>query len=281
MERRSPLPVAVVTGATSGIGEAVAHQLAASGHRIVVVSRDVGRCEATAAALRAAGGEAEVVAADLSTRPGCDAAVAAVRGRHRSVRLLVNNAGAIYPSRSLTEDGHERTFALNVLAPYRLALGLARELSATGGGARVVNVASAAHRGQRLDLDDLEGARRWGSYRAYGRSKLALILLTAEMGRLTDAASTAFFSVHPGLVRTHWGAEARPAMRLAIRLGSLVALSPERAARTVVYAATHPALAGRSGLYIARQHVVTPSRAARDAAMAARLFQAVAAMADG
>jgi NAD(P)-dependent dehydrogenase (short-subunit alcohol dehydrogenase family) len=193
------------------------------------------------------------------------------------VRVLVNNAGAIYPTRSETQDGCECTFALNVRAPYRLASGLASSLAA-GAPARVVNVASAAHRGLRLHLDDLEGRTHWSSYGSYGRSKLALILLTSEMGRRIDPRSVAYFSVHPGLVRTRWGAHARPAMRVAVRLGALMAISPERAARTVLYAALDGTLEGRTGLYVAREHVVEPSLAARDASSARGLFEALAAV---
>jgi NAD(P)-dependent dehydrogenase (short-subunit alcohol dehydrogenase family) len=268
--------IAVITGASSGIGWAVARALGAAGWRLVLVGRNRDRLERAASALRAKGGDVEVVVADLTRIDEVHRAAAEIAGRHPAIDLLVNNAGAVFMRRATTSDGHERTFALNVIAPYLLARLLEPNLRAVGGGARVVDVASEAHRGAQLDLEDLESRPPYSGYRVYARSKVALILLNREFALRTPPSVVLHVSLHPGFVRTRFGRENGGAFALLIRLLSVFAISPERAARTVVYAATAPELAGTRGAYIVRERRTEPSHEAQDPAAGARLWAELA-----
>jgi NAD(P)-dependent dehydrogenase (short-subunit alcohol dehydrogenase family) len=270
--------IAVVTGGTSGIGLATAEALTRLQRSVVIVARDRERAESTVAGLRALGGAPPLppVIADLSTRAGVASAASALTEAYPRISILVNNAGGIFTRREVTSDGHERTFALNVLAPYALTRSLAGPLHAAE-GARVVNVASAAHRGHRIDFSDLEGAQRYRGWTAYGRSKLAIILLTYAFARRDPPVQ--YFAVHPGFVRSGFGKNNAGGMARMIAVTmALFAISPERAARTVAYAATSPDLQGLTGRYVARERVARSSAASDVAADGDRLYDVVGQM---
>ncbi|EQD57783.1 short-chain dehydrogenase/reductase SDR, partial [mine drainage metagenome] len=177
--------VVVLTGATSGIGLAAARNVAALGAHTVLVGRGDARVRAVADSIRAATPDARVDAIgvpDLAARDGWEAVAARLRDDYPSLHVLVHVAGAMFGRREETADGIERTFALNVLAPLALTLRLSDRLIRSA-PARVVNVASAAHRGARVPWDDLEARQRYRPFAVYGRSKLELILLTRELAR--------------------------------------------------------------------------------------------------
>lgn len=266
---------AVVTGATSGIGRVLARRLAESGFRVVIVGRDRTRCNDTLRMLsdRTGRSDASAVVADLATLGGAREAARQVLHEPGRLSLLVNNAGAIFQRRLETPDGLERTFALNVLAPYVLTRSLEPALRG-GAPSRVVMTASAAHRGMRLDLDDLQGARHYSGWGAYGRSKLALILLTREFARRWAGSGITINAVHPGFVRTNFGRENPPALSWGLRVASLLAIGAERGADTPLFAATSPELAGTSGEYLAHRRILRGSPASNDAAVGDRLWAA-------
>jgi NAD(P)-dependent dehydrogenase (short-subunit alcohol dehydrogenase family) len=173
--------VCVVTGATSGIGQATAAALAGRGAQVVLVSRDRGRGEAAAAELAAAGGPApRLEVADLASM-GQVRTLADRLGALERIDVLINNAGLMAGQRRVTADGFDEVFAVNHLAPFLLTNLLLGKL-AVAGPARVITVTSDAHTAARLDLDDLQLERGWQSWRAYANSKLANILFTRELG---------------------------------------------------------------------------------------------------
>ena len=174
----------VMTGGTSGIGEIAAERLAQLGARIVLIARDTARAEATLARLRekAPGLAHKVHYADLTRIPEMKRVAIEIAREEPRIDVLINNAGAMFSSRQLTKDGLEYSFALNHMAYFVVTEGLRERLLASA-PARIVNVASAAHQGARLDFGDLQSAKGFGAMRAYGRSKLCNILFTRELAR--------------------------------------------------------------------------------------------------
>ena len=268
--------VAVVTGATSGVGRATARALAAHGFHVVLVVRDPLRGEQLRSELSDGAGSAEVVRADLFRADDVCAAASAIGARHPAIHLLVNNAGAVFSRRALTPDGHERTFELNVLAPFLLTRLLEPNLRAAGGGARVVYISSAAHHGGRLDLTDLESSRRYFGFRVYSTSKLALLLLCRAYARRSRPEEILHVAVHPGFVRSRFGRSDGGAFAVGVAIAMVFAISPKRAARTVLYAATSPDLEGQSGAYVVRSRFARSSVAGEDAATGDALWRELA-----
>jgi NAD(P)-dependent dehydrogenase (short-subunit alcohol dehydrogenase family) len=271
-------PVCLVTGATSGLGLATAQALAARGATVVLAGRTPARASAAVEHVRAAvpGASVEWVAGDLERLASVRAMAEEVRARHPVLDVLVNNAGAMFRERRLSEDGAELTLAVNHLAPFLLTTLLLDRLDA-GAPSRIVNLSSVAHRSGRLDFDDLAMDRGYGAYRAYARSKLANVLFTMELARRLDPARTTVNALHPGLVRTDIGMRNGPLRALAWRLtyarhGS-DALTPEAAAASVVHLATAPELASVSGAYFSETTIEPSSPAGVDPALAARLWQ--------
>ncbi len=262
----------MVTGATSGIGQATAAALAGRGAQVVLVSRDRGRGEAAAAELAAAGGPApRLEVADLASM-GQVRTLADRLGALERIDVLINNAGFMAGQRRVTVDGFDEVFAVNHLAPFLLTNLLLGKLAAAG-PARVITVTSDAHTAARLDLDDLQLEHGWQSWRAYANSKLANILFTRELARRLEGSAVTANCAHPGVVRTRFGREARLPMRAAVTLARPFMLSPRRGARTVVYLATSPEVAGATGGYYVKSQRREPSPAARDGAAARRLWQ--------
>ncbi len=267
--------VAVVTGATSGLGYEIARRLAGAGFQVVAVGRGEERTARAAAEIARGTGRADVGAigvVDLA-RPGDVRDLATqLLARYPKIHVLVNNAGGLFTRRDVTPEGLERTFALNVLAPYLLTALLGERLRASA-PARVVNVASAAHYRQTVDFDNLQGERTFRGYRAYGRSKLELLLLTREFARRWAGTGVTVNAVHPGFVASGFGQNNGGGMAFGIRLaGFLFGRSVRRGAETPVWAATDPSLATVTGEYFSNRHVSRGDPASRDGVVAGRLW---------
>jgi NAD(P)-dependent dehydrogenase (short-subunit alcohol dehydrogenase family) len=274
--------VCVITGATSGIGLVAAERLAAMGARLVLVGRDKGRGEAALARIRSKTPSAElrIHYADLSRLAEMNHLAAEIAALELRIDVLINNAGAMFNERRLTEDGLERTFALNHMAYFVLSNRLKDRLIAAA-PARVVNVASDAHRGNTLDFADLQGARDYRGFRAYGRSKLANILFTRELARRLAGTGVSANCLHPGFVATRFGDNNGGLFGFGIGIAKrLFALSPEQGAETIVYLAAAPDLANTTGGYFAKSRPVTPTAAAREDGAARRLWEESARLAN-
>jgi NAD(P)-dependent dehydrogenase (short-subunit alcohol dehydrogenase family) len=260
-----------ITGGNRGIGREAAQSMARSGARVLVGSRDPGAGEEAAREIRESTGNpaVEVVPGDLSTRAGVRAVAEEVARRTARLDVLVNNAGVVARRRTLTADGVELQFAVNHLAPFLLTRLLLPLLEASA-PARVITVASRAHRRGRMHWDDLQGARRYRAGRAYSQSKLANILFTAELARRLEGTGVSAVSLHPGLYGTGI-VEA-----LAGPLGGLlrrVLPSAAEGGEAVARLALDPELGGSNGAYFNRTVPATPSREARDATAARRLWE--------
>lgn len=242
--------------------------LAGLGATVVLVGRDRGRTEAAAAEIGSASASpprAEI--ADLASLEQ----VRGLAGLER-IDVLINNAGLVLGERRITPDGFEHVFALNHLAPFLLTSLLLPKLAASA-PARVVTVTSDAHSAARLDLSDPNLERGWDSWRSYANSKLANILFTRELARRLDGTGVTANCAHPGVVRTGFGRESRPLLRLGITIARPFMASPERGADTIVYLASSPDVAGQTGGYYVKRQRREPSAAARDDAAARELWE--------
>ncbi|HVV27231.1 MAG TPA: SDR family oxidoreductase [Rhizomicrobium sp.] len=261
----------VITGATSGIGEVAAIRLAQQGARIVFTARDAARANATMTKLKQAnpGADHAVHIADLSTlaemkRVGSELA------HEPRIDVLINNAGALFNKRHETADGLEMTFALNHMAYFVVTKLLLPRLQP---GARIVSTASNAHRGARLDFDDLQSRRGYVGFPVYGKSKLCNILFNRELARRAPAGVTAN-CLHPGFVATRFGNESGGVVRALLRIAKPVgAISPEEGAKTIVYLAASPDVEGVTGEYFYQCKIARPTAEAQNDADAKRLWE--------
>lgn len=266
----------LITGATDGIGLVTARELVRRGAGVWIVGRNPEKVRRVAEELGrepGAAGPVGAFVADLSRTAAVRALAEEVRGAVPRIDVLVNNAGAMFLTREETEDGFEKTFALNHLGYFTLTNLLLDQLRAAG-AARVVCVASDAHRNARgIDFEDLQARKRYSGWGAYCRSKLANVLFTRELARRLMGTAVTANCLHPGFVRTAffgWPGMAGTIARAFARIG---AISPEQGARTSVYLASSPEVQGVTGKYFSKCRAVEPSRAAQDDEAARRLWE--------
>jgi NAD(P)-dependent dehydrogenase (short-subunit alcohol dehydrogenase family) len=265
----------LVTGGTGGIGKATALGLATLGARVAITGRDRARAQAAAADIRTATGNdaVDAYAADLSAQAEVRRLAAEVLATYPRLDVLVNNVGGYWAHRHVTGDGLEHTFALNHLAPFLLTNLLWDRLLASA-PARVITVSSGAQAMGRIDFDDLQGERNWSGQRAYNQSKLANVMFTYELARRLEGTGVTATVLHPGVVRTAFGAE-DPAgwQRLFLPLVRPWLKSPAQGAETPIYLASSPEVAGVTGRYFANRKPKTSNRASYDTEAQARLWR--------
>jgi NAD(P)-dependent dehydrogenase (short-subunit alcohol dehydrogenase family) len=228
------------------------------------------------AALREAAprSDVEVLRGDLALQDEVRRLGEEILERTDEIHVLLNNHGVTLLERTLTPDGFESTFAINHLGYFHLTGLLLPRLLATP-NARIVNVASDAHRFGPLDLDDLHSEKRYSAMRVYGRSKSANIHFTRELARRLAGTGVTANCLHPGGVSTNLGSgSGGVAMEAFRRLVMLFMKSPEEGARTSVYLATSDEVAGRSGGYYADCRAKQPAAHCRDDATAKQLWAA-------
>ena len=265
----------IITGATDGIGLEAAAELGALGARLVLVGRNRAKGEVALTALRqrVPGLEAQMHYADLSRCDEIGRLVPELLAAAPRIDVLLNNAGAFFAERVVIEDGLEQTFALNHMGYFRLTA-LLRERLIASAPARIVNVASEAHRNASLDFDDLQTARGYNGWKAYQRSKLANILFTRALARRLAGTGVTANCLHPGFVKTGFGDNNRGFWGIGIRLGKLfAAISVPRGAETLVYLASAPEIQGVTGKYFDKCREREPNAAVRNDADAERLWK--------
>ncbi|MCO1338861.1 short-chain dehydrogenase [Kocuria polaris] len=224
----------VLTGASDGVGAAAAKQLAAQGHRVVVVGRSPERTAEVAARI-----DAPFYLADFADLGQVRQLAADLSAAHPRIDVLANNAGGIMGQRELTVDGHEKTFQVNHLAPFLLTNLLLPVLTASE--ATVIQTSSRAARVfAKFDIDDLQNAHNYRPQTAYGNAKLANILFTRELQQRHGDTGISAVSFHPGIVGTSFAADTTHFMRRVYHgpLKRLLTITPEKAAADLVWLAT-------------------------------------------
>lgn len=270
--------VVVLTGGTSGIGEAAALKLARMGARLVLVARDASRAEATLKRLhKISPGTANVHTshlADLSLVADTRRVAREIASVEPRIDVLINNAGLICARRQVTAAGYELTFATNHLAYFVLTHGLLARMLASA-PARIVNTASEVHRGMKLDFSDLQSQHGYNGFGAYAKSKLANILFTGELARRLSGSGVTANSLHPGVVASRFGLprEGQGGDPSSARFLSAHGISPEEGAETIVYLASAADAAQASGRYFNQGRAVAPSTEAQDRAVAEKLWE--------
>ena len=272
--------VAVVTGASSGVGKAAAKALAAQGWHVIAQGRDRERTAAAEADIRAVaapGAEVDMIRGDLSLLSDTARMAKEICGLTDRVDALLNNAGGVRGELVITPEGNEATFAGNHLGHFLLTsrlLHLLKAAAATSepGTARVLSVTSDGHEGcPGIDWDDLQQTRDWRSGKSYCLAKLCNILFTRELAKRLATDGIVANAMHPGVVTSNFVSHAEPRMRNYIE--TLESFPPEVGADTLVWLATAPETGTLTGGYFYRRQALSPSAAALDDNAAARLWE--------
>src|SRR4030095_4644900 len=263
--------ICIVTGANTGIGKETALGLARLGATVVMVCRDRQRGEEAQRDIKQKTGNdnIELMLCDVSSQRSIQQFTTEFTQRHNRLDVLVNNAGVVLRGHSMTEDGVESTFAINHLG-YFVVTNLLLDLLKKSAPSRIVNVASAAHRYGKLDVNSWPTGRDYSTFGAYANSKLANILFTRELAKQLAGTSVTANCLHPGGVGTNLFRGLPKFLQTVIKL---VTIGPERGARTSIYLASSPEVEGITGKYFARRRQQKSSETSHNKDAARRLWE--------
>jgi NAD(P)-dependent dehydrogenase (short-subunit alcohol dehydrogenase family) len=273
--------IAVITGGNSGLGFQTAVALAAKGAHVVLAVRNIEKGNEAVARIRQRYPDAslELQRLDLGSLESVRTAAELLRNRHKTIDLLINNAGVMYPPRSVTEDGFELQFGTNHLGHFALT-GLLLNGLLRVPGSRVVTVSSIGHRVRAaIHFDDLQWERSYGRMAAYGQSKLANLMFTYELQRRLSGQATVAVAAHPGGAKTELTRNTPLWIHALIGPIELASQNAAMGALPTLRAATDPHVQGGqylgpSGLGELRGYpkVVTSSRLSHDVDVQQRLW---------
>jgi NAD(P)-dependent dehydrogenase (short-subunit alcohol dehydrogenase family) len=241
----------IITGATDGIGKQTALELAKQGFNLGLVGRNPEKGASVVSELiRETGNESiQFHYADLSIMESVQKLADEIQSSYETIDVLLNNAGAYFSKLNMTDEGFEKTFALNHLAYFYLTT-LLLEMVKNGNPGRIINVASTAHKNTELDFEDIQGMNDYKGWPAYGRSKLMNIMFTYECHRRLGDTGVTFNCLHPGFVNSCFGNNNSGFARGSINLGkSIFAINVMRGAKTSVFLASADEVEGISGKY--------------------------------
>ncbi|MBN2378932.1 SDR family oxidoreductase [candidate division WOR-3 bacterium] len=267
--------IALVTGATSGLGKATAFEMARLGAMVILVGRSKEKCEATVDHIKKETGNDGVgyMVADLSVQREVRKVSQDFTSRHNRLHVLVNNVGGFFNTRFETEDGFELTFALNYLSHFLLTDLLLDVLKASS-PARIINVSSGIHaRERRMPFDDLQTAKGYKGFKAYGRSKLANILFTYELARRLEGTGVTVNVVNPGFTATGLGMQPGGFGEFTKWMVSKMAKTPQQGAETIVYVASSKGVEGVTGKYYENLKDVPSSKTSYNVEAGIRLWE--------
>jgi NAD(P)-dependent dehydrogenase (short-subunit alcohol dehydrogenase family) len=263
----------VITGATSGIGEATAIALAKKDHALYLLVRDTEKGEALKQKIIAetANKSIHILKCDLADLASVAQAADQLNEKLFNINVLINNAGGMFNNFEPSKDGFEMTFALNHLGHFLLTTRLMPLLQK--GHARIINVSSDLHKAGKPRFDNLKSADHYSAIKAYGNSKLFNIYFTKSLAeRYADKGITAF-ALHPGVVKTSFNSKLSGFLKFFFSLATPFAISPEKGAKTSIYLATAPKLESKSGLYFVKKKVKATASVADDVDARNQLWQ--------
>lgn len=266
--------ICIVTGANAGIGKATTEGLAKAGATVVMMCRqtDTGQAALDDIQKKTGSDKLHLIQVNLASFDEIRAAAKTFLDRFDRLDVLINNAAVVPSKRELTQDGIEKQFGVNHLAPFLLTLLLIDRLKQST-PSRIVNVSSTLHHSATIDFDDLQAERSYGALRVYGQSKLANVLFTYELARRLEGTGVTVNAVHPGGVRTQLGRHAPIWLKPLLLLASALMIGPEKGAKTSLYVATAPELEDTTGKYFAKSRVAPSSKESHDEAVAKRLWE--------
>ncbi|TMI18747.1 SDR family oxidoreductase [Candidatus Bathyarchaeota archaeon] len=265
--------VVLVTGANSGIGRAASLALAKMGATVVMVARNKERGEAARSEIvkESQNDSVDLLFADLSSLESVRRLATEFQRKYSKLHVLINNAGLFNQRRHVTMDGYENTFATNYLAPFLLT-NLQLDLLKASAPSRIINVSSVGHYNGHINFDDLNLEKEYGGWKAYGQSKLALVIFTHELAKKLQGTSVTVNAVHPGTVATNiWSRPLGP-VGFIMALPKLFMTSPKRGAETIVYLAFSPNAKDLNGEYLEKLKVKKSSDESYNEEIAQRLW---------
>ena len=268
--------IVIVTGANAGIGKVTARELAKMGAHVVMICRSQQRGEAARQEIINASGSKKVdlLIADLSSQADIRQVAAEFQQKYDRLDVLVNNAGAYFRTRHESVDGFELTFALNHIG-YFLLTNLLLDMLKASAPARIVNVSSDAHKGGKVDFDDLQATKSYGQqgFGAYSNSKLMNILFTNELARRLEGTNVTANSLHPGFVASNFAKNNGGIAKLFMPIMHLFAISEDKGAETSIYLASSPEVEGVTGKYFFKKKAIEPAEQAKATAVARQLWE--------
>ena len=265
--------VVLVTGANSGIGRAASLALAKKGATVVMVARNKERGEAARSEIirESQNASVDLLLADLSSLESVRQLAAEFQRKYSRLHVLINNAGLFNQRRHVTMDGYENTFATNYLAPFLLT-NLQLDLLKASAPSRIINVSSVGHYSRHINFDDLNLEKEYGGWKAYGQSKLALVLFTHKLAKKLQGTGVTVNSVHPGTVATNiWSRPLGP-VGFIMALPKLFMTTPKQGAETIVYLASSPDAKDLNGEYLEKLKVKKSSDESYNEEIAQRLW---------
>lgn len=261
--------IILITGSSDGIGKETAKELAAKGYRIIMHGRNPEKTKAACAEVRQMSGNDDVdyILGDLMNMANIVTFANEVKKEIDHLDILINNAGAQFAKKQLTDDGHERTMAINVLSPYLLTT-LLMPLLRKSKSARVITVSSAAYKmSGKPDFDNIDSEKNYSLQKSYGTSKLYVIWMMWHYAKVAKAAgidNVTFNLTHPGSAKTSLARDAAAGNRMyriiAILWNFFVANTVKAGAYGSVYLATAPEMEGVSGKFIGLKGEETVNR---------------------
>jgi NAD(P)-dependent dehydrogenase (short-subunit alcohol dehydrogenase family) len=266
--------ICLITGANSGIGKVTAKALASGGATVIMVcrNRDKGEAARNEIVQKTRNENVDLMIADFSELNQIRRLAAEVKAKYPRLSALVNNAGAYNSDRTLTADGYETTFAVNHLAYFLLTAELL-DLLKSSAPARIVNVASEAHRNASLNFDDLNLESGYTGWRAYAQSKLANVMFTYELARRLEGAGVTANCMHPGTVNTNIFGGVKGVAGKIVRLFTIFLRTPEKGADTIIWLASAPEVEGVTGKYFVDRRERESNPQSYDREAAARLWE--------